>query len=197
MGTQNRVPIQTLASDQALPKALEMGCCCTSMPSELPTRMLRICQISLVVFLIPWVVRAQEAHPEHHGRALLPDPIETPGDVLTTDATTVCKPHYTETVRHVTEGVKHQVYLAYGKKPKPKVCCEVDHFIPLELGGSNDFRNLWPEPYLPRPGAREKDVVENWLHAQVCKAGTMTLAEAQEKIRTDWYAVYLALHKPK
>jgi hypothetical protein len=29
--------------------------------------------------------------------------------------------------------------------------CEVDHLIPLELGGSNDVKTLWPQPQDPRP----------------------------------------------
>ncbi len=67
---------------------------------------------------------------------------------------------------------------------------EEDHFISLELGGHpTDPRNLWPEPYGPKPGAREKDVVENYLHRQVC-SGAMTLWQAQDAIVTDWYAVY-------
>lgn len=66
---------------------------------------------------------------------------------------------------------------------------EEDHFISLELGGNpTDPRNLWPEPYGPKPGAKEKDVVENYLHRQVC-AGETTLAEAQQAITTDWYRV--------
>jgi hypothetical protein len=65
----------------------------------------------------------------------------------------------------------------------------VDHLISLELGGSNDVKNLWPEPYEPSPGAKEKDKVENWLHAQVC-AGRIPIAEAQREIAGDWYAVY-------
>jgi hypothetical protein len=75
-----------------------------------------------------------------------------------------------------------------------RVCCEVDHLISLELGGSNDIKNLWPEPYLPRPGARQKDVLENWLHKQVC-SGKMPLSDAQRMIATDWYAPYLAIKK--
>ena len=71
---------------------------------------------------------------------------------------------------------------------------EEDHLISLELGGNpNDPRNLWPEPYNPRPGARQKDTVENYLHNQVC-AGTMTLIDAQNAIATDWYKVYLEIH---
>jgi hypothetical protein len=71
---------------------------------------------------------------------------------------------------------------------------EEDHLISLELGGSpRDVRNLWPEPYTPRPGAKEKDVVEQYLHRQVCK-GAMTLEQAQKAIVTDWFRVYLDMH---
>ena len=70
---------------------------------------------------------------------------------------------------------------------------EEDHLISLELGGSpTDPRNLWPESYRPRPGAREKDVVENYLHEQVC-AGRLTLVEAQSRIAGDWYRVYVEI----
>ena len=47
---------------------------------------------------------------------------------------------------------------------------EVDHLVSLELGGSNDIANLWPELASPKPGFHEKDKVENYLHAQVCSA---------------------------
>lgn len=69
-------------------------------------------------------------------------------------------------------------------------CYELDHLISLQLGGApDDARNLWPEPYWPEPGARQKDVVETWLKRQVC-AGKMPLAEAQREIGGDWYAVF-------
>jgi hypothetical protein len=32
---------------------------------------------------------------------------------------------------------------------------------PLELGGTNDMKDLWPEPYEPLPGSTEKDQLEN------------------------------------
>ena len=72
---------------------------------------------------------------------------------------------------------------------------EEDHLISLELGGHpTDARNLWPEPYSPKPGAREKDVVERYLHRQVCQ-GVLPLSEAQQQIATDWYKVYVAIEK--
>jgi hypothetical protein len=48
-------------------------------------------------------------------------------------------------------------------------CYEEDHLIALENGGHpRDPRNLWPEPYFTRidgkvVGARQKDVVENYI----------------------------------
>ncbi len=65
-------------------------------------------------------------------------------------------------VRHVTPAQKRHAYALYGATPKPGVCCEVDHLIPLELGGSNDNSNLWPEPVFavaggPREG-RARDI---------------------------------------
>ncbi len=66
---------------------------------------------------------------------------------------------------------------------------EVDHLIPLELGGSNDVTNLWPQSYVSTWGAHIKDELENRLHKLVC-AGTITLPEAQDAIKTDWIKAY-------
>jgi len=133
--------------------------------------------------------------PAHVGVAsLYPDPALTPGDTFpgVTQAQ-VCEPGYSKSVRSVTSDERAEVYRRYGVPNEPGKH-EVDHFISLELGGSNMLTNLWPEPYEPRPGAHEKDRVENYLHDQMCN-GTMTLAAAQQAIRSDWYAVYLRIEK--
>jgi hypothetical protein len=126
-------------------------------------------------------------------RGPLPDPVCTPGvaDPRVTQAniaTTICAPGYTATVRpptSYTTPLERQLIARYGLTLTPQQT-ELDHLIPLELGGDpRDVRNLFPEPYEPRPGAHEKDVVENRLHADVC-AGRISLAEAQRRIATDW-----------
>jgi hypothetical protein len=90
----------------------------------------------------------------------------------------------------VTEPIKRERMGAYGLQGQPLSTTELDHLIPLELGGAPaDVANLWPEPWTGEPNAHEKDAVENYLHAQVCR-GTVTLAEAQRMIATDWFAVY-------
>jgi hypothetical protein len=118
-----------------------------------------------------------------------PDLDITPGHVATVDTRKVCQPGYAESMRHVTKSMEDQVLTKYHMKRKSGVCCEIDHLVSLELGGSNEISNLWPQPYSPRPGAHEKDVLENKLHQLVC-SGKLRLTEAQRSIATDWYASY-------
>ena len=121
--------------------------------------------------------------------SLYPDPSLTPGEAFPdVTAAQVCVSGYSAGVRSVSTAEKAQVYARYGV-PWVTGQDEVDHFISLELGGDNALTNLWPEPYLPVPGAHQKDTVENYLHAQVCK-GAMTLQQAQQAITGDWYTVY-------
>jgi hypothetical protein len=146
--------------------------------------------IALIGALGGGSVSAQLAGPAN----IYPDKAVTPG-VVDPEATVdkVCTPKYTTKVRHVTVDEKKALFARYHLKYIPHLY-EVDHFIPLELGGSNDIKNLWPEPFEPQPGAHEKDKVENALHKDVCK-GKLTLEQAQQIISTDWYAYYLQLPK--
>ena len=117
----------------------------------------------------------------------------TPGAVLpNVTAQDVCTPGYARSVRNVPESEKAAVYQAYGIQSHQPGEYEVDHLISLELGGSNEQANLWPELAEPRPGFHEKDKVEDHLHAEVC-AGRMTLSAAQSLIAKDWLTVYKQL----
>ena len=117
-----------------------------------------------------------------------PDPACTPGtveDTVTQDniGSTICVSGYTTKIRPPssdTDKVKRAMYTAYGIPDGTS--SELDHLVSLELGGSNDPRNLWIEPgKLPNP----KDTVENALHKAVCDH-KVTLAAAQQAIATDW-----------
>jgi len=128
-------------------------------------------------------------HCSYRDHGQLPDPRCTPGsidpDVTQADIrSTICKDGWTATVRppeSQTEKFKHDVaYPAYGTPQSEPT--ELDHLVPLELGGSNDATNLWPEwPPSPNP----KDKVEDALNAAVCD-GTVSLAAAQDAIAADW-----------
>jgi hypothetical protein len=81
----------------------------------------------------------------------------------------------------------------YGLPPGPHPDYEVDHLIALELGGSDDKSNLWPEPRRsiePTWSAERKDELENKLHELIC-SGQISVVEAQREIAEDWPAAYL------
>lgn len=76
----------------------------------------------------------------------LPDSSCTPGAVfpnVTRDQ--ICTSGYAKSVRNVPTQEKDQVYREYGILSRTAGEFEVDHLISLELGGSNDISNLWPE----------------------------------------------------
>jgi hypothetical protein len=132
-----------------------------------------------------------------------PDSGRTPGfvnpDITQANVEeTICNPNWsTRSIRppeSYTSRLKSQQMHEWGL-PGTAADYEEDHLISLELGGSpSDPRNLWPEAYRPKPGAGEKDVVENYLHKQVC-TGALTLEAAQKAIATDWYRVYMEIHR--
>jgi hypothetical protein len=108
---------------------------------------------------------------------------------MTTDMVIVCQTS-TKERRRVSADVHRLAFTEYGLSyPQPRGAYEVDHLIPLELGGDNVIANLWPEAAEPVPGFHEKDKVENYLHRQVC-LGAMGLADAQRQIATDWLKVW-------
>lgn len=117
---------------------------------------------------------------------------KTPGDVLTTSKAKICH-QSTKTIRNVSSKTKKLVFSTYGLTRQTGWCaeknCEVDHLISLELGGSNDIKNLWPQPYAGEWNAHLKDALENHLHKLICN-GTLTPVEAQMAISVDWISAY-------
>jgi hypothetical protein len=138
-----------------------------------------------------WGVRTKTTGCQANGA--LQDEACTPGAIFS-DATKekICVPGYASSVRNVTQSTKNQVYAAYGVTTHKTGQYEVDHLVSLQLGGSNDISNLWPEPATPKPGFHEKDRVENYLHDQICK-GNLSLRQAQIEIATNWLAVYQSM----
>ena len=120
----------------------------------------------------------------------LQDTACTPGDILP-NATKeqICQSGYASSVRNVPTSVKNKAYAEYSITHHTAGQYEVDHLVSLELGGSNDISNLWPEAASPKPGFHEKDKVENYLHDQVC-SGAVSLQQAQIEIATNWLSVY-------
>jgi hypothetical protein len=125
------------------------------------------------------------ARPSH-----LPDPKLTPGDVFDVTLADICTPGYSKTVRAVPKYLRDQAFRNYGIEPHRRRDYQLDHLIPLAIGGSNSIRNLWPQPHDAWPwGARVKDRLENRVHRLVC-AGKLDLTTAQEEVAGEWTEAY-------
>jgi hypothetical protein len=131
--------------------------------------------------------------------AYLPDPVLTPGAVLpgvTKDQT--CDPAWTHRSRDVPESLRRAVFKAYGRNPPTaadRAGNELDHRVPVAIGGASTLANVWVQPWDGTWGARTKDRLEGWAYRAVC-SGRMTLAEAQSIFLGDWQAGYLRILGP-
>ena len=143
--------------------------------------------------LIPAVLLAASAMSASAQDApALPDPIMTPGEVMTGDLDVICHQRTRER-RRVPTSRCDMVFRAYSisDTPTARYSYECDHLVPLALGGSNAAANLWPQPNVE---AARKDLLEVEMQRLVC-AGTLPLPEAQREIaddRTQAYARYVA-----
>ncbi len=133
--------------------------------------------------IVPVTAQTPMPGPVCHIRGALPDPVCTPGAVLTTDAATVCQAGYASSVRNLPDATRNAVYAEYGISDHTDYV--IDHLIALEDGGDTAIANLWPERVSGWPGAKEKDWVEGALHRGVC-TGRVTLPDAQRWLATDW-----------
>jgi hypothetical protein len=130
---------------------------------------------------------------------LLPDPKCTPGAINPTLTETVLKnlAFRTGCVRNdaTSENQKRSTYKWYRiKRPRNNLhltqTCELDHLIPLYLGGADTLDNIWPQcgpkgVALDDRYFKEKDKVEYFLGRQV-REGKLDLATAQKGIAKDW-----------
>ena len=124
--------------------------------------------------------------------------MEPPGAFLAevtqaTVATTICVPGWTSTVRpspSFTNAVKLRMLKRAGLEPGEAAEYELDHFVPLALGGHpRSEENLWLQPWSGTWGARVKDQLERRLQVMVC-AGQLSLQTAREAIQRGWKEAY-------
>jgi hypothetical protein len=136
-------------------------------------------ELLLVASLSSWAAAAAYAAPSLN-HDVTPETI----------ASTICVSGYTATVRPATvytNGVKLKLLQTAGQDPSAASAYELDHIVPLALGGHpRALDNLQLQPW---PEARRKDRLEVKLQCLVC-SGQVNLAEAQTAIATDWEAAY-------
>jgi hypothetical protein len=125
---------------------------------------------------------------------IVPDPILTRGAVRTTDVGEICS-HGTRELRHWDRERDDRIMAEYSLPPGAHPDYEIDHLIPLGIGGADADLNLWPEPRRsiePTFNAERKDRLEWKLRDLIC-SGAIDVREAQRAIADDWVETYQRL----
>jgi hypothetical protein len=120
---------------------------------------------------------------------VVPDPVLTPGATAAISQEQLCQLPVNE-ARVIPASVGRQVFDHYGiDRPRPRAY-ELDYLIAPELGGADDPRNFWPQPYgVSGWNAHVKDALEERLRQLVCE-NKLSLATAQEDIAKNWILAY-------
>ncbi len=120
----------------------------------------------------------------------LPDGRLTPGATKLISTTQVCALDDSMEDRRPSPALAQQVFRRYHiANPQPNTF-EVDYLVDPLLGGAEDVRNLWPQPFAEgKWNSRVKDALEDHLRAKVC-AGEMELVRAQAEIAENWVEAY-------
>lgn len=120
----------------------------------------------------------------------VPNPHLTPGATRLVTVSDVCRVHGSTQDHSLPASLQQKIFREYGIANARPSDYELDYLITPELGGSDDVRNLWPEPHNRTVwNSYVKDELENRLHQMVCD-GTINLQTAQRDISTDWIAAY-------
>lgn len=114
--------------------------------------------------------------------------IETPGAKSNVSETEVCAADFESSQKPVSPWQIGQALSRYGKRLDDK-SVQIDHLIPVSLGGTNDPDNLWPQPVQREWGPQTKDELEAKLLKMVCDK-KISLKAAQDAIKKDWVKAY-------
>jgi hypothetical protein len=150
----------------------------------------------LIAAFSVWFLRREARSIETAPRAVeawvepIPDKNLTPGATLQVTKAEVCRASGPEETHPIPPSMRQMVFQEYRTPESHASEYEVDFLITPGLGGADDIKNLWLEPYSSTVwNARVKDELEDHLHDMVC-AGKLDLATAQRDIATDWISAY-------
>ena len=122
----------------------------------------------------------------------------TPGSASPIAFAEVCSLKDDDLDPAVSPEKQRAVFQAYGMGEEKARAYQVDYLINPQLGGVDDVRNLWPQPYTSQWNAEAKDALERRLHRMVCER-QIELADAQHEIASNWidaYKKYFHTSKP-
>jgi hypothetical protein len=145
------------------------------------------CACGMLVAIGVWFAHSLAVPP---GPRVIPDPRLTPGAALPVSQSDVCTEELGNRVRFIPASMGRKVFEEYGIGNPGQRAYELDYLIAPELGGSDDIRNFWPQPYSAGGwNSHLKDALEDRLHELVCEH-KVSLATAQREISADWISAY-------
>jgi hypothetical protein len=118
--------------------------------------------------------------------AQLPSGYKTPGGTVKANNTQICAADFA--AKPVAGWQRNEALERYGIRPEG-FSGELDHLVPVSLGGSNDPDNLWPFHPQGDFTLDAKNALAARLRDMVC-AGKISLKEAQEAFKKDWTKAY-------
>ncbi len=119
----------------------------------------------------------------------LPRRTLTPGAIRAVGFDELCSSRDVDNDPPVNATLQEAVFKEYGLPNSSQNAYALDYLITPALGGSDDIKNLWPQPYSSTWNARVKDQLEDHLHELVCEH-KVQLATAQDEIASDWISAY-------
>jgi len=158
-----------------------------------PTGLWSICVLTFVLALTGGLLYLRTADfrsSANHNSEVLPNRSLTPGATRAVEMGEMCATDHDEVVHPVSGVLQQRVFKEYGLRDASVDNYEVDYLISPGLGGTDDIRNLWPQPrYNTTWNSFVKDQLEDYLHRSVC-AGRLNLATAQKDVSSDWISAY-------
>jgi hypothetical protein len=103
-----------------------------------------------------------------HRRALVrggaaPQLVPDPGQQRQGERAQVCAADFEASVKPIAKWQREQALERYGRRPED-FTGELDHLIPVSLGGTNDPDDIWPLPANKDMGPDQKKELELKLH---------------------------------
>lgn len=120
--------------------------------------------------------------------AQLPNSYFTPGSTTNASSKQLCAADFDPVGNPIASWQRTTALERYGIRPE-SFTGELDHLVPVALGGSNDPDNLWPMHGKDELTPEAKARLAMRLKQMVCD-GKMSLKDAQNAFKKDWTKAY-------
>ena len=120
--------------------------------------------------------------------AQLPNNMYTPGKADKVDVKQLCAETFETSVKPMADWQKNTTLERYGVRPE-SFSGDLEHLVPVSLGGTNDPENLYPFHAQGEYTLEAKQRLAAKIHELVCD-GKMSLKQAQDIFKKDWTKGY-------